>query len=141
MFELAALFFLAVLIVLSVVDVRERRIPNRIVLPATAILLVVQTLVEPARAAELVVATLGAGALLLLLVLVNPSGLGMGDVKLAMLMGAALGGGVVAALALGSGLAAAFGVARMIRGGLTARHSTFPYAPFLAVGSALALLT
>jgi leader peptidase (prepilin peptidase) / N-methyltransferase len=140
MSELALVFFVAVLAVISVVDVRERRVPNRIVLPATGLLLAVQFALDPARGLEATVAAFGAYAFMLALVLLNPKGLGMGDAKLAAFMGAGLGGGVLAALVIGSGLAAAFGVAQILRGGLAARHSTFPFAPFLAGGSAVVLL-
>ena len=97
----AAVFFLSVLAVLSAIDVEERRIPNRIVLPAAAVMLALQIALEPGRALEWTAAALGAGALLLVLARLHPAGLGLGDVKLALLLGAALGGGVLAALALG----------------------------------------
>ena len=106
----AAVFFLSVLAVLSAIDVEERRIPNRIVLPAAAVMLGLQIALEPGRALEWTAAALGAGALLLVLARIHPAGLGLGDVKLALLLGAALGGGVLAALALGSLLAGVFGV-------------------------------
>ena len=140
MSELATVFFLVVLAVLSFVDLRERRIPNRIVLPATALLLALQFALDPGRGIKATIAAVGAGAFVYALVLANPKGLGMGDAKLAAFMGAGLGGGVLMALAIGSGLAAAFGLARIVRGGLGARHTTFPFAPFLAGGSAVVLL-
>ena len=99
-----------------------------------------QIALEPGRALEWTAAALGAGALLLVLARLHPAGLGLGDVKLALLLGAALGGGVLAALALGSLLAGVFGVGLVIRHGLAARHATVPLAPFLAVGAAAVLL-
>ena len=69
----AAVFFLSVLAVLSAIDVEERRIPNRIVLPAAAVMLALQIALEPGRALEWTVAALGAGALLLVLAR-TPSG-------------------------------------------------------------------
>ena len=135
-----AVFFISVLAVLSAIDVEERRIPNRIVLPAAAVMLALQIALEPGRALEWTVGALGAGALMLVLARLNPAGLGLGDVKLALLLGAALGGAVLAALALGSLLAGLFGVALVIRHGLPARHATVPFAPFLAVGAAAVLL-
>ena len=136
----AAVFFLSVLAVLSAIDVEERRIPNRIVLPAAAVMLGLQIALEPGRALEWTAAALGAGALLLVLARLHPAGLGLGDVKLALFLGAALGGGVLAALALGSLLAGVFGVGLVIRHGLAARKATVPLAPFLAVGAAAVLL-
>jgi leader peptidase (prepilin peptidase)/N-methyltransferase len=137
---LSAVLLLATLAVLSAIDVEERRIPNGIVLPAAAAMLALQIVVAPDRAAEWTLAAVGGAALLYVLHVVNPAGLGMGDVKLALLLGAALGGGVVAALVVGSSLAALYGLVRLARYGAAARRSTFPYAPFLAAGAAIALL-
>lgn len=136
----SAVFFLSVLAVLSAIDVEERRIPNRIVLPAAVVMLALQIALEPGRAAEWTLAALGAGALFLVFALVHPAGLGMGDVKLALLLGAALGGGVPAALALGSLLAGLFGLAILLRNGTAARRAAVPFAPFLAVGATAVLL-
>jgi leader peptidase (prepilin peptidase) / N-methyltransferase len=132
---------LAVLAALAAIDVEERRIPNAIVLPAAAGMLALQVALAPERALEWTLAALGAAGLLLVLALVNPAGLGMGDVKLALLLGAALGGSVVAALVVGSSLAALCGLLRLARHGAAARRSTFPYAPFLAAGAAIVLLS
>lgn len=136
----SAVLFLSVLAVLSAIDVEERRIPNGIVLPAAVVMLALQIALEPGRAGEWTLAALGAGALFLVFALVHPAGLGMGDVKLALLLGAALGGGVLAALALGSLLAGLFGFALLLRNGTVARRATVPLAPFLAVGAAAVLL-
>src|SRR5215207_7295427 len=82
-------FFCAVLVAVSAIDLTHRIIPNRIVLPAFAVVLVAQTLLEPSP--EWALAALGAAGFLFLAVLSYPAGMGMGDVKLALLMGAALG--------------------------------------------------
>jgi leader peptidase (prepilin peptidase) / N-methyltransferase len=137
----SGVLLLAVLAALAAIDVEERRIPNAIVLPAAAAMLALQIALAPERALEWTLAALGAAGLLLVLALLNPAGLGMGDVKLALLLGAALGGGVVAALVVGSSLAALYGLLRFARNGAAARRSTFPYAPFLAAGAAIVLLS
>ena len=137
----SGVLLLAVLAALAAIDVEERRIPNAIVLPAAAGMLALQVALAPERALEWTLAALGAAGLLLVLALVDPAGLGMGDVKLALLLGAALGGGVVAALVVGSSLAALYGLLRLARHGAAARRSTFPYAPFLAAGAAIVLLS
>lgn len=130
----------AVLLVLSVVDIRTRTIPNRIVLPAAAVLLALHCAVEPSRAFEWTVAALGTFALLLVAHLVYPAGLGMGDVKLGLLLGALLGGRtplalLVASLALGLGGL----ILLAVRGG-SARRLALPFAPFVAAGAVVALL-
>ena len=94
-----AAFFCAVLVVLSAIDLERRIIPNRIVLPATVVVLVAQTLIHPS--VEWTLASLGAALFLFLPVLAYPAGMGMGDVKLALLLGAMLGRDVAVALMLG----------------------------------------
>ena len=91
--------FCAVLVVLSVIDANERIVPNRIVLPAAAVALVAQTAIDPSPA-WLAWALIASGSLFLV-VLAYPKGLGMGDVKLALLLGAVLGSSVTVALMLG----------------------------------------
>ena len=134
-----ASFFVAVLVVLSAIDVRERILPNRIVLPTTAIVLAADLLLAPERWAEWLLAPLGAAFFLLAAHLVNPKGMGMGDVKLCLLLGVALGKLVVVALAVGllaSLVPALFIVARH---GRAARGVRIPFGPFLAVGGTVAL--
>jgi leader peptidase (prepilin peptidase) / N-methyltransferase len=138
--DIVVAFFVTTLVVLSVVDVRTRRLPNWIVLPAAAIVLVAHLAIEPGRALEWVAASLGAFALLLGAALVYPGGIGMGDVKLALLLGAALGWAVATALVIGLLAAALAGVAIIVAGGWSARKATLPLGPFLALGALAALL-
>ena len=135
-----AAFVIASLCVVSAIDIAERRIPNWIVLPSFAIVLVAQTALFPDRALEWVVAAVGAALLLLVPLLVYPSSVGMGDVKLALLVGAALGSAVVSALLLASLAAAAYAVGLLVRHGADARHATMPFGPFLAFGAIVAIL-
>jgi leader peptidase (prepilin peptidase)/N-methyltransferase len=78
--------------------------------------------------------------LLLLIALAWPAALGMGDVKLALLIVLGLDGGASCALTAGLLLAALSGVVVIARYGRAAGRRTLPLAPFLAVGSLLALL-
>jgi leader peptidase (prepilin peptidase)/N-methyltransferase len=133
-------FFVAVVVVLAVIDLRTRRLPNAIVLPAAAIVLAAQIAIAPDRALEWSLAALGAFAFLLAAALVNPAGLGMGDVKLAILLGAALGWAVAAALFVGLLAAGLAGLMLMARDGRSARKATLPLGPFLALGGLVALL-
>jgi leader peptidase (prepilin peptidase) / N-methyltransferase len=138
--DLVISFFACVLVVLAVVDVRTRRLPNRIVLPAAAIVLAAQIAIAPDRALEWVAGALGASAFLLAAALLNPAGLGMGDVKLALLLGAALGWAVGAALLIGLVAAGLAGLAMIARNGwASARTATLPLGPFLAAGGLAAL--
>jgi leader peptidase (prepilin peptidase)/N-methyltransferase len=132
-------FFAAVLVVLSVVDLEERRIPNRIVLPATAVVLAAQVGFFPERALEWVVASLAAALFLLLPLLVYPGGMGMGDVKMALLLGAALGQAVVVALLVGTLVPGVLAAILLASRGAAARKTALPYGPFLALGGLVAL--
>jgi leader peptidase (prepilin peptidase)/N-methyltransferase len=132
-----AAFFCAVLVVVSAIDLEHRIIPNRIVLPAAAVCLVAQTALEPSP--EWAIAALGASGFLLVAALAYPGGMGMGDVKLALLMGAVLGRTVPVALMVGMLLALVPSLVLLARHGARARKMGIPFGPFLALGSVLAL--
>jgi leader peptidase (prepilin peptidase) / N-methyltransferase len=134
---LVAAFFCAVLVVVSATDLAHRIIPNRIVVPAAAIVLAAQTILHPSP--EWALAALGAAAFLLAAAIAYPGGMGMGDVKLALLMGAMLGRTVPVALMLGMLLALVPSVVLLARHGSAARKMGIPFGPFLALGSVLAL--
>jgi leader peptidase (prepilin peptidase)/N-methyltransferase len=137
-FEAAiAAFFCCVLVAISAVDIEHRIVPDKIVLPSTAIVLVAQTIREPSL--EWILAALGASLFLFLAVLAYPAGMGMGDVKLALLMGAALGKLVTVALMVGMLAALVPGIYLLVRHGQAARKMAIPFAPFLALGSIVAL--
>jgi leader peptidase (prepilin peptidase)/N-methyltransferase len=114
-----ASFFCAVLVAVSAIDLEHRIIPDRIVLPAIAVVLVANTL----RVAALI----------------YPAGMGMGDVKLAALMGVALGKTVLVALMAGMVASMIPSMVLFARHGMKARKMGFPFGPFLAVGSVVAL--
>ena len=78
-------------------------------------------------------------AFLLLAALAYPGGMGMGDVKLALLMGVALGRTVAVALPLGMLVALVPAIFLFARHGSGARKMAIPFAPFLALGSVVAL--
>jgi leader peptidase (prepilin peptidase)/N-methyltransferase len=131
--------FAGVLVVLTAIDIERRVVPNRIVLPATAVVLALQLVVHPDRRLEFVIAMLGSGLFLLLPRLLYPAGMGLGDVKLALLLGAGLGAAVVAAFVFGllAGFVAA--VFLLVTRGSAARKMAIPFVPFLAFGALIAL--
>ena len=132
-----AAFFCAVLVAVSAIDVEHRIIPNRIVLPATVVVLVANTALHPSP--RWVLGALGASGFLFAAALAYPAGMGMGDVKLALLMGAALGKVVAVALMVGMLAAMIPGLYLMARHGSKARKMGIPFGPFLAIGSVVAL--
>jgi leader peptidase (prepilin peptidase) / N-methyltransferase len=133
----AAAIFCSALVVVTGTDLTHRVVPNPVVLPSTVLVLVLMTAYDP----SLEWALAGAGAFLFMLVgaLAYPSGLGMGDVKLALLMGVALGRTVPVALLVGMFAALVPSLVLLVRHGAKARKMAIPFAPFLALGSVVAL--
>ena len=132
-----ASFFCAVLVVLSAIDLRHRIVPNRLVLPAALIVLVAQTALNPSP--EWALGALGAATFLFVAAVAYPAGMGMGDVKLALLLGAMLGRVVSVGLMLGMLAALVPSVVLLARHGSAARKMGVPFAPFLAIGAIVAL--
>jgi leader peptidase (prepilin peptidase)/N-methyltransferase len=128
---------LVVLAALAAVDLRARVVPNRIVGPAIAATLAWQLAFFPGRWMEWVLAGLGGAAFMLLPSLVRPGAVGMGDVKLAALLGLALGRDVIGALLI---CFIAGGVVAAVQLGRGRRGAAMPYAPFLALGASVVLL-
>ena len=126
-----------VLVAVTVTDLERRIVPNRIIVPALVAALVVQTLRDPSL--EWILSSLGAGGFFLIAALVYPSGLGMGDVKLAAFLGAWLGQAVAVALFAGSLIALIPAVAILALRGGAGRKVGIPFAPFLAAGGVVAL--
>jgi leader peptidase (prepilin peptidase)/N-methyltransferase len=132
-----AAFFCVVLVAVTATDLTHRVIPNRIVVPAAAVVLVAQTTLQPSP--EWAIAALGAALFLFVAALAYPGGMGMGDVKLALLMGAALGKTVPVAMMVGMLAALAPSFFLLARHGSKARKMGIPFGPFLALGSVVAL--
>jgi leader peptidase (prepilin peptidase)/N-methyltransferase len=135
---LAALF-VSVLVVLSAIDFERRILPDKIVLPSAAVVLAAQIALHPGQSVEWVAASLGASLFLFLALLAYPQGMGMGDVKLCLLLGAMLGWNVAAGLMLGMLAALVPAVLLFARHGAAARKMGIPFGPFLAFGAVVAL--
>lgn len=131
--------FCAVLVVLAVIDVRHRIVPNRIVLPAAGAGLAARTLLDPSP--EWLLAALAASGFLFAFALAYPRGLGLGDVKLALLLGAVLGQAVAVALMAGLLAALVPSAVLFLRRGAAARKVALPLVPFLALGALVALFS
>jgi leader peptidase (prepilin peptidase)/N-methyltransferase len=135
-----AAFTCGVLVVLSVIDIESHRLPNKIVLPSAATVLVARLASSPEHWQAWLGAGLGAFAFFLVFALIYPAGLGMGDVKLALLLGFALGAAVLPALVVGTLAGGAAGIVLLIRNGAEARRRAIPFGPFLAFGAIAVLL-
>ena len=132
-----AAFFCATLVTISATDLSHRIVPNVVVLPAAVVVLAAMTALEPSF--EWLLGALGASLFLLLTALVYPAGMGMGDVKLALLLGAMLGRTVPVGLMVGMVAALVPSIVLFARHGAAARKMMIPFAPFLAFGGVVAL--
>ena len=129
--------FCAALVAVSAIDLRHRIIPNRIVVPGAVAILAAQTAIH--LSPEWAIGAFGAFAFLLVAALVYPAGMGMGDVKLALMLGAMLGRTVVPAMFIGFVAALVPSAILFARHGSAARKMGLPFAPFLALGAVIAL--
>jgi leader peptidase (prepilin peptidase)/N-methyltransferase len=140
----AAHIALSVVLILLVVpaaliDLEHRIIPNRLTALGAVLALVIGLALDPGGEPQRLLAGAGAGGFLLLAALAYPGGMGMGDVKLAGVMGLLLGRAVAPAIliALLAGLLAG-GVIIARKGAGDARKTAVPFGPFLALGAVAA---
>ncbi|MSO36798.1 MAG: prepilin peptidase [Acidimicrobiia bacterium] len=144
---LAYLVLVSALLALSVIDLDTFLLPNRIVYPLAVALVVLFGLAAVATGdwasfLRAVLSGLGAFTAFLILHLITPAGMGLGDVKLMFCLGIALGWVSVGAVFLGTFvgflLGAIVGVA-LIMLGRKGRKDHVPFGPFLATGTVFAL--
>jgi leader peptidase (prepilin peptidase) / N-methyltransferase len=128
------LALMTLLVAVSAIDIEHRIVPNRLLVPAAAVALALWALADPGRIPENLIAAAGAGGFLLVAAVAYPAGMGMGDVKLAAVMGLFLGRAVAPALFVGFAAGALVGVVMMALQGAAARKQGIPFAPFLALG-------
>ncbi len=127
------------LVWLAAIDLEFHLLPDRLMLPATATVLAVLALADPRLAALHALVAVGTAILLLVATLARAGDLGMGDVKLGLLLGATLGASVLTALTIGFAVAALAGVGLVARDGRSALRRQLPLAPYLALGALVAL--
>jgi len=132
--------FVAILVELAAIDLERRVLPNRIVIPTLLFVLGAWLAVDPSRYAESLLSAVGAGLFMFLPTLLRPGAVGMGDVKLALLLGAALGRLVVPAFVLGLCATGAFALLLVASRGRSALKEEIPLGPFLAAGAIAAIL-
>jgi leader peptidase (prepilin peptidase)/N-methyltransferase len=139
--ELAlALVFATVLAIVTLSDLEYRVIPNPVMIASAIAAIAIVAATDPGGLPEHLISGAGAGGFLLLIALLYPRGMGMGDVKLAGVMGLFLGSAVVPALVAGFIAGAVFGIALIARHGSEARKRAVPFGPFLALGGLIGLL-
>jgi leader peptidase (prepilin peptidase) / N-methyltransferase len=126
--------FAAMLIAVAGIDLDHRIIPNKILLPAAIWGLAATIAFRPDNVDDALIAGGIAFAALLLAALAYPAGMGMGDVKLAGVMGIYLGSGVAPAMLVAFLTGSLVGLLIIAREGRDARKKGVPFGPFLAVG-------
>jgi len=127
----------AALVVVTATDLERRIVPDLVVLPAAVAVLALQTVSHPSPVWA--IGAVGAAGFFLLAAVAYPAGMGWGDVKLALLIGALLGAVTPVGIMLGLLLALVPSVVLIARHGQRARKFAIPLAPFLAAGAVVAL--
>jgi leader peptidase (prepilin peptidase)/N-methyltransferase len=135
------LVFVTLLIPVALIDLDHRIIPNRLLAPAAVAGIAIQAAVDPGKLPEHLIAAGAAGGFFLLAALAYPRGMGMGDVKLAAVMGLFLGRSVAPALLVAMLAGTLVGMAVIARkGAREGRKTAVPFGPFLALGGVVGVL-
>jgi leader peptidase (prepilin peptidase)/N-methyltransferase len=135
------LALIAVLVPVALIDYDHHIIPNKLMGPAAVVALAIGLATHPAGVPEQLIAAVAAGGFLLIFAVAYPKGMGMGDVKLAFVLGLFLGRSVAVAMFTSVVLGTLVGVLVIARVGVgEGRKTAVPFGPFLAIGGVIALL-
>jgi len=134
------LVFVTMLVAVTLTDLEQRIIPNRILLVSAVLGAAIAAFADPGGLPERAIAAAAAGGLLFLAALAYPRGMGLGDVKLAATMGVFLGRNVAPAILVALLVGSLVGLAMIMRDGVAARKRAIPFGPFLALGGVVGLL-
>lgn len=137
---LLGIVFVTVLMAITLTDLELRIIPNKVLLVGAVAGLAIAAVGDPSSLPERLIAAAAAGGLLFLVALAYPKGLGLGDVKLAAVMGLFLGREVAPAILVALLAGSAVGLVLIARDGAAARKQAIPFGPFLAIGGIVGLL-
>ena len=128
----------AVLVAITLTDLERRIIPNAIVGAGGLAGIAIVLGFDLGDLGQRAIAVAAAGGAMALIALAYPRGMGMGDVKLALLLGAGLGRYVMVGLMIGMLAALLPAVVLLARHGTKARKMAIPFGPFLAFGAIVA---
>ncbi len=135
------LALVAVLVPLTLVDLAVRLLPDRLTGPAAVVAIVAGTLLDPGGEPERLLAGALAGGAFLLVAIVHPAGMGMGDVKLAAVLGLFLGAAVAVAIFVALLAGVVVGLLIIARKGAhEGRKTAIAFGPFLALGALVAVI-
>ena len=135
---LPALLLISALVAIFFIDLDHYIIPNVIVLPVAVIGLAANIAITPGDWWVYLVSGLGAAGFFFAVAVLYPGGMGMGDVKLAGMLGFFLGTAIMPGLFLGFLIGALTGV-YLMASGRRGRKSKIPFGPFLSIGAIIAL--
>ncbi len=135
------LVLVAVLVPIALIDLEHRIIPNKITLPAAVAAVAIGAALDLKGVPEQLIAGAAGGGFLLVFLLAYPRGMGMGDVKLAAVLGLFLGRSVAVAILAAVLTGTVVGGLVMARVGVErGRKTAVPFGPFLAIGGVIGLL-
>lgn len=134
------LVFVTTLMAITLTDLERRIIPNKILVVAAVLGVTIAAATDPGSLSVRAISAAGAGGLLFAAALAYPRGMGMGDVKLAAVMGLFLGRNVAPAILVALLAGSVVGLAMIARKGAAARKQAIPFGPFLAFGGVVGLL-
>jgi leader peptidase (prepilin peptidase)/N-methyltransferase len=134
------LVFVTLLVAITLTDLDRRVIPNKILLVAAVAGVAIAAIGDPSSLPERAIAAAAAGGGLFLVALAYPKGMGLGDVKLAAVMGLFLGRNIAPAILVALLAGSIVGLAMIARHGAAARKRAIPFGPFLALGGIVGLL-
>jgi leader peptidase (prepilin peptidase) / N-methyltransferase len=124
----------------ALIDLDHRIIPNRLTLLGAIGAIALGLALDPASEPERLIAGAAAGGFLLIAALAYPGGMGMGDVKLAGVLGLFLGPAVAPAILIALLAGVLAGAVVIARSGVRAgRKTAVPFGPFLALGAIVAV--
>jgi leader peptidase (prepilin peptidase)/N-methyltransferase len=133
------LLLVTALVPITLIDLDLRIIPNRITGPAAVAALVAVAALDRDFLVEAIVAGIAGGGFFLIAALLYPRGMGMGDVKLAGVLGLYLGRAVAPAILIALFAGVFVGAGIIVRkGAVEGRKTAVPFGPFLALGGLLA---
>ena len=129
-----------VLVPVTIIDLEHRLIPNKLTGPAALLAVGLGLALDPGFVPEQLIAGAAAGGFFFAAAALYPRGMGMGDVKLAGVLGLYLGRAVAPAIFIGLIAGVLVGAAIIARkGAVEGRKTAVPFGPFLAFGALIAL--